>query len=82
MNAHTYVLFQSMYVLSTLISYRCGGGHHMATESFYQDMVIDTREAAERLEALLEEGSTFIPSDLEINFNDPEIIRRFGENYQ
>jgi len=54
----------------------------MATESFYQDMVIGTREASERLEALLEEGSTFIPSDLEINFNDPEIIRRFGENYQ
>lgn len=54
----------------------------MATESFYEDMVIDTKEKAERLEALLESGQTFIPSDVKIKFDNPEIIRRFGENYR
>ncbi len=54
----------------------------MATESFYQDLVIDTPEKAARLEAMFEEDAHFIsPGTPKVPFNDPETRRRVIEKY-
>jgi len=54
----------------------------MATESFYEDMIIDTPEKAKALEDVLENGKPYQIKYPDMSFNDPEIIRRFKENYQ
>ena len=51
----------------------------MATESFFEDMVIDTPEAAARLTELFEENRVYVPLGIEYNENDPEAIRLFIE---
>ncbi len=59
--------------------------HHdedMPTESFYEDMIIDTPEKARALEDILENGKPYQIKYPDMSFNDPEIIRRFKENYQ
>lgn len=54
----------------------------MATESFYQDTIIDTPEKAARLVALFEEDAHYISSGTpKIPFNDPEMRRRVIEKY-
>ncbi len=54
----------------------------MATESFYEDMIIDTPEKAKALEDVLENGEPYRIKYPGISFDDPEIIRRFKENYR
>ena len=51
----------------------------MATESFFEDMVIDTPEAAARLTELFEENKVYVPLGIEYNENDPVAIRLFIE---
>ena len=51
----------------------------MATKSFYEDMIIDTPEAAARLTELFEENRVYVPLGIEYNENDPEGIRLFIE---
>ena len=54
----------------------------MATESFYEDMVIDTPEKAARIEALFRDNIHYIPSGSpSVPTNDPETIRRLVEKY-
>ncbi len=54
----------------------------MATESFYEDMVIDTPEKARALEDVLENSKPYQIKHTDIKYDDPEIIRKFKENYQ
>ena len=53
----------------------------MATESFYEDMVIDTPEAAENLEALIASGVKWKRGDTVFTYGDPKgnLARRFIE---
>ena len=49
----------------------------MATESFYEDMVIDTPEAAARLTELFEENKPYLISGPIPKDADDEFIRQF-----
>ena len=52
----------------------------MATESFYQDIVIDTPEAAARLEAIFEEDPVLtVDTSTNFVFADADTIKRFVE---
>lgn len=53
----------------------------MATEPFYEDMVIDTPEAAANLNELIESGITWKPGNSVIieAKADGELIRRLAE---
>ena len=53
----------------------------MATESFFEDMVIDTPEAAANLEALFESGVTWKRGDTKFRYNDPDVIRKLFEKH-
>lgn len=54
----------------------------MALKSFYQDIVIDTPEAAARLEAFLEEEPHLVVTDESTyTVNDPEFARRLHKRY-
>lgn len=54
----------------------------MATESFYEDMVIDTPEKAAKIEALFRDHIHYIPSGSpSVPVDDPETIRRLIEKY-
>ena len=53
----------------------------MPTKSFYEDLVIDTPEAAANLERLFEENSVYRPLGIEYTLNNPEDMRRFIEKY-
>ena len=55
----------------------------MATESFYEDMVIDTKEAADNLNELVESGVTWKRGNSVLKFTsaDSEIARRLIEKY-
>ena len=53
----------------------------MATKSFFEDMVIDTPEAAARLTELFEENRVYVPLGIEYEENDPETMRLFIEKY-
>ena len=54
----------------------------MATESFFQDMVIDTPEAAANLEALIASGVKWKRGDTVFTYGDvnSEWIRKVMEN--
>ena len=54
----------------------------MATESFYQDLVIDTPEKAKVLDEVLEKNEPYQIKHTDIRYNDPEVIRRIKEHYQ
>ncbi|MDO5853754.1 MAG: hypothetical protein Q4Q62_06895 [Thermoplasmata archaeon] len=52
----------------------------MATESFYEDLVIDTPEAAANLEALVESGVTWKRGNAKVRYiEDEDGIRRLYE---
>ena len=51
----------------------------MATKSFYEDMVIDTPEAAARLTELFEENKPYVITGSVPKDADDEFIRRFME---
>lgn len=53
----------------------------MATESFFEDMVIDTPEAAANLEALFESGVIWKRGDTKFRYNDPDVIRKLFEKH-
>lgn len=55
----------------------------MATESFYQDMVIDSKEAAANLDELVESGIGWKRGDSVIEYAgaDSETARRLVEKY-
>lgn len=55
----------------------------MATESFYEDMVIDTPEAAANLNELIESGVVWERGDSVIKYisADSEVVRRLVEKY-
>lgn len=55
----------------------------MATESFYEDMVIDTPEAAANLNELVESGVVWERGDSVIKYvsADSDVVRRLVENY-
>lgn len=55
----------------------------MATESFYEDMVIDTPEAAANLEALIESGVKWKRGNTEFTYGevDDEFVREVTEKY-
>ena len=55
----------------------------MATESFYEDMVIDTPEAAANLNELVESGVVWERGDSVIKYvsADGEVVRRLFEKY-
>ena len=54
----------------------------MATESFYQDLVIDTPEAAARFAAVLEENKPYVSDGTVFKEADAEfldiLMKRFG----
>ena len=52
----------------------------MATKSFYEDLVIDTPEAAERLSVMIREDKRYEPLGKEYVVDDPETMRLFIEN--
>ena len=58
-------------------------GDYMATESFYEDMVIDTKEAADNLNELVESGVTWKRGNSVLKYAsaDSEIARRLVEKY-
>ena len=58
-------------------------GGIMATESFYEDMVIDTPEAAANLNELVESGVVWERGDSVIEYAsaDSEVVRRLFEKY-
>lgn len=58
-------------------------GGNMATESFYEDMVIDTPEAAANLNELVESGVVWERGDSVIKYvsADSEVVRRLFEKY-
>ena len=49
----------------------------MATKSFYEDLVIDTPEAAERLSVIIREDKRYEPLGKEYVVDDPETMRLF-----
>ena len=54
----------------------------MATKSFYEDMVIDTPEAAANLAKAIEDyekNGPYIPGPVQGVNNDPELMRELGE---
>lgn len=55
----------------------------MATESFYEDMVIDTPEAAANLNELVESGVVWERGDSVIKYvsADSDVVRRLVENF-
>ena len=55
----------------------------MATESFFEDMVIDTKEAADNLNELVESGVTWKRGNSVLKFAsaDDEIARKLVEKY-
>ena len=55
----------------------------MATESFFEDMVIDTKEAADNLNELVESGVTWKRGNSVLKFAsaDSEIARKLVEKY-
>ena len=55
----------------------------MATESFYEDMVIDTKEAADNLNELVESGVVWTRGDTVVEYvsADHEIVRKLVEKY-
>lgn len=61
--------------------YHEGGWQHMATESFYQDMVIDTPEAAANLTELFESGVKWKRGNSRFVYNDPEVMKRLHDKY-
>ena len=58
-------------------------GDYVATESFYEDMVIDTKEAADNLNELVESGVTWKRGNSVLKFAsaDSEIARKLVEKY-
>ena len=58
-------------------------GGNMATESFYEDMVIDTPEAAANLNELVESGVVWERGDSVIKYvsADSDVVRRLVEKY-
>ena len=50
----------------------------MATKSFYEDLVIDTPEAAENFTRFVEEGTVFHTDDNEVPLADEEFILRLA----
>ena len=55
----------------------------MATESFYEDMVIHTKEAADNLNELVDSGVTWKRGDTVVEYvsADHEIVRKLVEKY-
>ena len=55
----------------------------MATESFFEDMVIDTKEAADNLNELVESGVTWKRGNSVLKFAsaDDEIARKLVEKH-
>ena len=56
-------------------------GGNLPTESFFEDMIIDTPEAAANLEALFESGVVWKRGDTKFRYNDPEVIRQLFEKH-
>lgn len=53
----------------------------MATESFFEDLVIDTPEAAERFAEMLRKNKPFSLEGPRIKEADEAFIRKIGEIY-
>ena len=53
----------------------------MATKSFFEDMVIDTPEAAARLTELFKENRVYVPLGIEYKEADSETIDLLIEKY-
>ena len=52
----------------------------MATESFYEDMIIDTPEAAANLESFVKEGVCLtVDSTVEVKHADDKFLEELGE---
>ena len=56
-------------------------GVNLPTESFFEDMIIYTPEAAANLEALFESGVVWKRGDTKFRYNDPEVIRQLFEKH-
>ncbi len=56
----------------------------MATESFYEDIVIDDAEKSARMEELFREHpvAKIVPIFVPASLNDPEVIRSFVEAFR
>ena len=53
----------------------------MATESFYEDLVIDTPDAAANLTRIFEEDKRYKPLGIKHIRNDPDTMRQLIEKY-
>ena len=53
----------------------------LATESFFEDMIIDTPEAAANLEALFESDVIWKRGDTRFRYNDPEVLKKLYEKH-
>lgn len=54
---------------------------YLAIEPFIEGMVIDTPEAAARLEALFESDVTWKRGDAKFRYNDPEVLKKLYEKH-
>ncbi len=54
----------------------------MATKSFYEDLVIDTPEAAENFSRFVEEGKTYVVKGPILEEADPEFIQHLIKKYE
>jgi len=53
----------------------------MATKSFYEDLIIDSDEAAERFTAVFEENRPYEIKGPVMKESDPSILRDLAEKY-
>ncbi len=53
----------------------------MATKSFYEDLVIDTPEAAERFTAMFEENRPYVAKGPKAKEADAEFLRDIAEKH-
>ena len=52
----------------------------MATKSFYEDLVIDTLEAAERFATMIEENRPYVSKGHRLVMATPEFIRSLADD--
>ena len=58
---------------------RSCGDERLATKSFYEDLVIDTPEAAERFAAMIEENRPYVSKGHKLVMATPEFIRSLAD---
>ena len=81
MHSHNRVaILKNILYFETVKSILFDSGHigdYMPTKSFYEDLVIDTLDAAKNFTEMIEENKPYHPLGKEYVLDDPETIRFF-----